>query len=106
MKLKVKITPSPWEVTGFSKDCIAGTYSEKHNSMVCQLFTHTREEEDGDWKANARLISKTPEMYELLNMISDVACNFPLFWFEENDWNDGSKKSFNQILEELLREIN
>lgn len=63
----MKHTPGPWELAGTYNQFISGSYSDKSDSLIGEIFGRIGSSPSiGDWQANARLIVSAPWMLRCL----------------------------------------
>jgi hypothetical protein len=65
--MKTQFTPGPWKVDSV----LAQVVIPGKDIPICKLLWPTMHRTDGETKANARLIAKAPDMYELLDEIRE-----------------------------------
>jgi len=68
-KTASKFTPGPWSLFKmYGGWALKGAKGEAHR-IAAIMGTRKTDDDSGEAQANARLIAKAPEMYELLEMI-------------------------------------
>jgi hypothetical protein len=65
--MKTQFTPGPWKVDSVLAQVVPGK-----DIPICKLWWPTMHRTEGETKANARLIAKAPDMYELLSEIGGM----------------------------------
>lgn len=101
--MKVKHTPGPWTVAGESQNYSESYVIEGIDKTICWVADSCTSNSDSETTeedtANARLISKSPEMYALLHWAINEIETTP------DELNDALLGLFKMKFEKLLKEV-